>query len=91
MPMTEDFSAFFNASEHGTTATYNAADVVGIFEDRYVEVNGVETVKPTFACAEAEVAGVAHNDTITINALVYTVKGTQPDGTGVILLILQAP
>ena len=89
--MTEDYTAFFNATEHGTTALYNAANVIGIFEDRYVEVSGVESVKPTFTCSAAEVTGIAHGSTITINALVYTVKGVQPDGTGVVLLVLQAP
>ena len=89
MPMTEDFTAFFNSSEHGTEATYNAASVVGIFEDQFVEVGGIESVKPTFLCSTADVSGIAHNDNITINAIIYAVVGLQPDGTGVILLILK--
>lgn len=91
MPMTEDFTAFFNIAEHGTTATYNAADVVGIFEDQFVEVSGIESIKPTFTCAAADVSGVAHGDSITIDAVIYNVQGLQPDGTGTIMLILRAP
>jgi hypothetical protein len=91
MPMTEDFSAFFNADEHATTATYLAASVIGIFEDLFVAVNGVESTRPTFLCPVADVPSVAHGSTITINAIDYTVVGHQPDGTGLILLILEEP
>jgi len=91
MPMTEDFTAFFDTDEHATAATYNASTVNGIMEDQFVEVNGMEATKPTFLCAEADVSGIAHGSSITINAIVYSVVGHQPDGTGLILLILQEP
>ena len=60
-------------------------------EDQFVEVNGMESQKPTFLCAAADVSGIAHNDTITINAINYTIVGHQPDGTGLVLLILMEP
>lgn len=91
MPMTEDFTAFFNVDEHATAATYNAATVDGIFEDQFVAVNGIESSHPTFNCAEADVTGIAHGDTITINSVAYTVVGHQPDGTGLMFLILKEP
>jgi hypothetical protein len=92
MPMTEDFTAFFNSAEHGTEATYGAASVIGIFENQYVEVNGVGSTKPTFLCSESDVSGIANGSTITINAVAYTVAGPpQEDGTGLTLLILQEP
>lgn len=91
MPMTEDFTAFLNTSEHATEATYNAAAVNGIMEDQFVAVNGIESVKPTFLCAVADVSGIAHGNSITINSIIYTVVGTQLDGTGMILLILKEP
>lgn len=91
MPMTEDFTAFFNSVEHGTEATYSAATVIGIMEDQFVEVNGVESTRPTFLCAASDVSGISHGSSITINAIIYSVVGHQSDGTGLILLILKAP
>jgi hypothetical protein len=90
MPMTEDFSAFFNTAEHAVEATYNANPVNGIFENQYVEIEGVGSTNPTFLCAEADVAGIVNGDTITINSVDYVVVGPpQNDGTGLTLLILR--
>lgn len=98
MPMTEDFNAFFNVDEHGSVATFDSTQIVGIFEDQFLEVDGVESLKPTFTCAEADVPGVTHGigagagagakDSITINAVKYRIVGHQPDGTGLIMLVL---
>lgn len=91
MPMTEDLTAFFDVDEHATAATYNAATVNGIFEDQFVAVGGIESSRPTFTCDEADVAGIVHGDSITINSIIYTVAGHQPDGTGIMFLILKEP
>lgn len=91
MPMTEDFTVFFNVEEHGTTASYDGTDIVGVFDREYADVLGMEASAPTFTCAASDVPGVAHNDTLTIDGDVYTVRSVQPDGTGVVVLILEAP
>ena len=91
MPMTEDFTAFFDTDEHATAATYNASTVNGIFEDQFVSVGGIESSKPTFTCAEADVTGIKNGDTLIVNSVDYKVVGTQPDGTGMMFLVLQEP
>jgi len=91
MPMAEDFTAFLDANEHATTAVYKTVDVVGIFENQFVLVNGVETVKPTFLVDLASVPEIVRDNTLRIDNKEYRVAGKQPDGTGMVLIILEAP
>lgn len=90
MPMTEDFSAFLDESEHATTAVYKTLDVLGIFEDQYVEVNGVETLKPTFFTDAVSLPEIVRGNPMLIDNVEYKVAAKQPDGTGMILIILEA-
>jgi hypothetical protein len=86
----EDLSIFFQSDEHGTTATYQGNDVHGIFDDEYQDVSGVSDSDPMFTCAESDVTDPVGN-TITINSVIYTIRDTHPDGTGVTTLHLEAP
>lgn len=89
MPMTEDFTAFFNTDEHATAATYEGSTVNGVFDREYSAVLGLEANTPTFTCDESDVSDIAHGDTITIDGTDYTVREIQPDGTGVVVLVLE--
>jgi len=91
MPMTEDFSAFLDVNEHATVAIYKTNSVSGIFEDQYVAVNGIETVKPTFLVDVASVPNIVRGNTLRLNNKEYSVVSKQVDGTGMILIILEAP
>lgn len=91
MPMTEDMTVFFNVGEHATAATYKTTTVKGIFENQYVEVNGVQSVKPTFLTAVDSVPGIVRGNKILIENISYTFIFHQPDGTGLTLLVLEAP
>lgn len=88
MSINDDLTVYYDTDDFAIAATYNAAAVNGIFNHAYVEVEGVEGERPVFECAEADVAGIAHGETFTVNATTYTVVGVQPDGTGVVLIIL---
>ena len=91
MPMTEDFSSFLSTTEHATTGIYKTNSIVGIFENSFVEVNGVQSVKPTFLVSESDVPSIVRGNTITIDNVAYTFIMDQPDGTGMTMLILEAP
>jgi len=88
MAMIETLSAFFDTADFAVAATYNTATVNGIFSHEYVDIEGVEGERPTFTCVESDVSGIAHGDALTVNATVYTIAGVQPDGTGIVLLVL---
>lgn len=92
MAFAEDMSAFFNAETPGySQATIGAAHVDGIFSTDYADYgNGlVSGSAPVFTCATADVTSVVEGTAITISAVGYTVRGIEPDGTGVTLLRLE--
>lgn len=95
MAFDEDLSAFFNTDDFAVTATWNSRSVRGIFEDQYVESSlglaGMATSGPRFTCAAADVSGIAVGNTFTVNSVAYTAAELQPDGTGLITIVLKAP
>ena len=92
MPFAEDLAPFFAPSDFGSAALWNGAPVLGIFDRVYLEPigNSVEGTSPVFQCPAASVVGVAQGDTLTIAGDAYTVRGVEPDGTGLVLLRLEA-
>jgi len=86
-----DRAAFFDPEEFGVAATIGGGTVNGIFDNGYVAELDVESTRPTFTCATADVSTVAHGDSITISGTAYTVRGIEPDGTGVTTLVLETP
>ncbi len=85
----EDLSAFFSNDEMADNATIGSNTVVGIFENQFFEVHGIEGLRPTFTCDESEVSSIDHGDALTIKSTSYEVVGIHPDGTGVTTLILE--
>lgn len=70
-------------------ATFGSATIYGSFENKFIEVEGIETRMPTFEALDTDLATAAHGDTITINATAYTIAGIQPNGEGSTVLILR--
>ena len=85
----EDFTEFLDSTEMADNATIGASTIAGIFDNQFVEVHGIEGVRPVFTCAELNVSTIAHGDALTINTISYKVAGIQPDGTGLTSLILE--
>ncbi len=95
MAFTEDLTEFLDTT-HGfaVAATYNGTTTVnGIFDDEYFEVGigtpGVEGSQPSFICRAADVSAAVQGDTLLIGSTTYTVVNVQPDGTGMIRLVLR--
>lgn len=91
---TDDFASL--CADFGTAATFGSTAIVGILDRGFAAAQtgmlaGVEGARITFLCAVADVPGVAHGSALVIDGTSYTVRGVQPDGTGVVTLILQAP
>ncbi len=61
----------------------------GSIDRRYIEALGGEAEHPVFICREADISGVVHGKTLVANSTSYTVRGVQPDGSGMILLVLR--
>jgi len=80
------FAALANAE-----ATIGAALVAGIFDNGYQAglLGAIESARPSFTCASADVSTAVQGTAITINAVAYKVAEVQPDGTGVTVLVLE--
>jgi len=98
MAFTEDLGEFFDTSQgFAVAATWNGSTTIeGIFDNEYFEDPtgrgaGGESSQPSFICIEDDVEGAAHGDTLEVEAVVYTVVGVQPDGAGLVKLVLQKP
>lgn len=71
------------------TFVIKGVDVDGSFDNEFVMVEFVETKKPVFTCKSADVVGVVHGDTVVSGSENYKIQGMQPDGKGMIKLILE--
>jgi hypothetical protein len=75
-----------------TVSIKNEVDVVvgavaGIFERQYVETLDLQGYMPTFTYKESDLT-IEEDYKITHNAQEFNVRVKQPDGTGVVFLIL---
>jgi hypothetical protein len=95
----ENFNAAFFDGSFDEEAIYTpsggqAKPVRAIFDNEYLAAQfaqaeaAVESSGPRTTCREADVAGVAHGDTIQIRGVTYSVAEVHPDGTGLVILIL---
>lgn len=89
MPVGEDLGAYLDPDfGHGTAATIGGRAVYGVYDHPFGEVLGAATEAPTFLCREAD-ARVDTGDTIAVRGIPYTIRGREPDGTGLVTLILE--
>jgi hypothetical protein len=80
-------------NDYGTTVTKaDASTFTGIFDNDFLAVDvdesEVESSEPTLLARTADVSSLAHGDTLTISSTSYTVRGIQPDGTGMTQIML---
>lgn len=98
MPLTEDFSAFYDSADFGTPAVYTpsgggvAVTVQGIFDKTYVEpfgqVEGRQTVYRT--SLDQFASRPLHDATLVIGGVTYKIKSLQevaPDGIEILLML----
>jgi hypothetical protein len=89
MSFVENLSYFFKITDFGSSATYLDEEINGIFGSAYLLSNDVESSFPAFTCKTTDVPTVEHGDTLIINEVTYKVINVRPDGTGVVILVLQ--
>ena len=90
MPMTEDLAAFFSADEHATQARLDGRTVTGIFEHGYLDIDGISTYTAMYTLAASSAPDVVRGSVLVIGSETFRVRGPQPDGTGIVVLPLEA-
>ena len=99
MAFTENLSEFFDTDDFAISAIWikdgNDQEIIGLFDSPYSRVGlsipGIQSARTVFTVMEADVSGVAHGQTIRIGAMTYVIRGVEPDGSGTVRLVLQAP
>lgn len=88
-----DRAVFLNSDEFAVTATINGADIDGILDDEFTESNGFAGSRPTLLCRTKDIEdnSIEEDQTAVIEGISYTVREIQPDGTGMSLIVLEAP
>lgn len=71
------------------TLLVSGNEVTGIFNNNYVDPFNVETMATMFFCKVSDVEYVKHEDIVIDGLKVYMVRGVQPDGNGMVRLILE--
>jgi len=100
MPVTENLSIYFNSvdgmavsviyTEKKYIHTSSKSIVLdGIFENEYVNINGVASLKPTLLYDESLLPDISNGDKMRIKGIDYYVRNIEPDGTGAAELILE--
>ncbi|HYC00349.1 MAG TPA: hypothetical protein VEC57_14525 [Candidatus Limnocylindrales bacterium] len=93
MPMTEDFTAFFDADEFATEATLDGVSVVGNYDAPFVDLSGIASRDPQFTLPHSAAPSVARNSVLVIaagpGAGTWRVRTPEPDGTGLVVLPLE--
>lgn len=94
MPMTEDFSQFFNTAEFATIAVLDGiGNVNGIFDHAYVKTSGalgMENSNPAFQAPTAFLPDDVIGKGIRIQGVLYNVVDKEPEfEPGLTLLILE--
>lgn len=89
----EDFTAYF--ADFGVNALVAGVAVRGIFEQAYVSALDIASTGPALILATAD-AAAAQQDATQVSILdvpyvgpAYTVRGIEPDGTGLTVLRLR--
>lgn len=94
MPFAEALTEFVDVDEFATAATLQGVAVTSgvIFDNGYAEPLGnvVEGRAPTALAIASEIPAVAQGQTLIVGGTSYTVRGVEPDGTGLVLLRLEA-
>ncbi|MBX9736529.1 MAG: hypothetical protein K2X32_06345 [Phycisphaerales bacterium] len=85
----QDIASMLSVSEFGVDVTIAGLPVTAIFDAAYVDPLGVASVRPVLTCATTDVASVVRGAAVVIGSVNYVVRGIEPDGTGVTLLILE--
>ena len=72
------------------TATIGVVDVDAIFDAAYASAFDLSMgTKPVLRYAASDVLNVVPGTPVAVGGLYYTVAEVQPDGTGLVLLVLE--
>ena len=87
-------AGYFDLNEHGTEITLfpdspNETVINGLFENEYADILDVEGTTPFFWARTIDLDAVRAGSLVKVDTTYYTVVRTQPDNTGITIVILK--
>lgn len=91
MSIAVETEEFFNTDEFAVEATIGTTAVKGIFDNAYAgALEYAAGTKPVFLCNSADLPAITlGTTTLAIGAATYTIVGREPDGHGLVSLVLE--
>jgi len=91
MAIANDIKAVIAGSPFAKEAvvTWKGNPLTAVFSDYYIDAQGMESSVPHLIVADSNVSGIAHGDAVTVDGTAYTVRGLEPNGFGLTLVILE--
>ena len=89
MPFAEDLTPFFEVSDFAEMVTVAGVTFAAVFDAAHVVGLEVASVRPMLTCRQVDVAGATIGSPAIVRGVAYTVREIQPDGTGVVSLMIE--
>lgn len=86
--MIEHLEAYF--ADFGVAVTVGGVACRGIFDASYQDSFGIAGSAPRLTVSAADLPAVAQGQAVSLPAGAYVVRAIEPDGTGLLVLILEA-
>jgi hypothetical protein len=90
MAFAEDVTDFIDPDDFAVVASIDGEPVNGIFDRAYVDVNGVDSLRPTFYCALDDVLSITQGVTVDVNSENFKVLDVQREDLFVLLVLKNA-
>jgi hypothetical protein len=87
--LTDDLSTMMSVEEFASEVFIAGLPVNAIFDAEYVAPLEMASVGPVLTCNALDVVGVLSGWSVVVDTVAYTVRDVQPDGTGIVRLILE--
>ena len=79
--LTEDLDTFFDVDEFAQTVSLDGVSISGIFDERPVEIDFNQTLRPFVTCKASDASTASYNSTVVIGSNTYKVKRIENDDT----------
>ena len=79
-----------SAALANATLTWGAYTAAGIFDRSYADRLGLVSRETRFVALASALPAIAQGASVTVGGVAYTVRAVEPDGTGMLALVLEA-
>lgn len=79
-----------SAALANATLTWGAYTANGVLDSAYADRLGLVSKETRFTALASALPAIAQGASVTVGGVAYTVRNVEPDGTGMLALVLEA-